>query len=301
MKLATFTSDGSTRIGVVVDDSIVDLSRAAPGLPTDMVRFLEAGQRAIDTARECSREGKGIALKNVRLEAPVLRPRKFLCHGGSWAPQPQLSLRGEILEKINELKRSINHQFDMAGMRAQGHQLWANKQVTCVNGPYDPITIPKISEQVIPETELAVVIGKVCRRLTTQEASGAIAGYMVCNDVTTVDWSQISPTVTLGKSFDTHGPIGPWVVTPDEVGDPHSLQLRTYIGGEELASANTSSMLVSCFDMVAYLSHVMTLEPGDILSTGTSALPARFLKEGDVVRCEIERIGYIENALIKEE
>jgi 2-keto-4-pentenoate hydratase/2-oxohepta-3-ene-1,7-dioic acid hydratase in catechol pathway len=299
MKLVTFTTGRATRIGVVVDDGVLDLSLAAPELPRDMIGFLQAGEEAMGRASGVARKTSFIIpLDRVRLEAPVPRPGKFLCLGGNY--QVKDALRGEVLESVKELQASINHQVDFAGMRAKGHQLWANKQVTCVTGPFDPIKIPRASDQVIYETELAFVIGRRCSRVSAEEATRAIAGYLICNDVTTVDWSLYSPTVTLGKSFDTHGPIGPWIVTPEEIGNPHTLEVRTYILGERRHGGSTADMLIGCYDMVAYLSQTMTLEPGDILTTGTSGLPSEFLNVGDVVRCEIDRIGYIENAVVKE-
>jgi len=274
MKLATFTSQGFTRLGVVVADAVIDLSLAAPELPHDMVAFLTAGQEAMDAAMSAARRsGAAIPLENVRLEAPVLKPRKFLGIGGNY-PRKEAPARAE--------------------------QIWFNKEVTCINGPFDPIELPKAAQKIIYETELALVIGRRCRHVAQEHASQVIAGYLICNDVTAVDWILRSPMATLGKSFDTHGPIGPWIVTDDEIGDPHALELRCYVNGEQRQNGNTSDMLFDCFEMVAHLSKVFTLEPGDILTTGTPSLVNEFLKIGDVVRCEIDAIGHIENAVIAE-
>jgi 2-keto-4-pentenoate hydratase/2-oxohepta-3-ene-1,7-dioic acid hydratase in catechol pathway len=174
----------------------------------------------------------------------------------------------------------------------------SGKAVTCVTGPFDPIELPAVSPEVIYENELAVVIGTRCRNVPVHDAAHVIAGYTICNDVTVVDWTQHSPTVWLGKSFDTHGPLGPWLVTADEVGDPQSLGMRVLVNGEERSRDHTSSMVRTCAELVSYLSQVMTLEPGDVLATGTASLPASFLRSGDVVRCEIERIGAIENPVV---
>lgn len=285
MKLTTFTDNGATRLGVVVGDTVRDLSRIAPGLPVDMVAFLEGGEEAMRIARaSASRIDAAIPLEDVLLEAPVLRPRKFLGIGANYPREGAPPVHGRNLQE----------------MQSSPHQVWFNKQVTCVNGPYDPIKLPSVSKELIYEAELAFVIGRRCRHVPKEAAPRVIAGYLVCNDLTVVDWALQSPTVMLGKSFDTHGPIGPWLVTPDEVGDPHALRVRSYVNGEERQDGSTSSMKYDCFDMVAYLSKVFTLEPGDILTTGTPSRVSQFLKAGDVVRCEVDRIGHIENVVVAE-
>jgi len=142
--------------------------------------------------------------------------------------------------------------------------------------------------------------------VTREQAPTVIGGYLVCNDVTVRDWQARSDTWTLGKSFDTHGPTGPWIVTPDEIGDPHNLDLRTWVNAELRQSSNTRHLIFDCYYLVEYLSTVMTLEPGDIVSTGTSSgvgvtmKPRGYLKPGDVVRVEIEKIGVLENPVIEE-
>jgi 2-keto-4-pentenoate hydratase/2-oxohepta-3-ene-1,7-dioic acid hydratase in catechol pathway len=180
-------------------------------------------------------------------------------------------------------------------MQAAGHQVWVGKEVSSITGPFDSILIPKVSSQLIYENELGIVIGKRCKYVTRDQARSVIAGYVVCNDVTACDWAGYSPTFTLSKSFDTFGPIGPWLVTSDEITDPHSLEMRAYISGKLDQVGNTSAMEVDCFGLIEYLSQAVTLEPGDVLATGTPSLALRFLREGDVVRCEIEGLGAIEN------
>lgn len=293
MKLATFTYCGVTRIGVVDGDRVTDLSRVVPDLPTDMIAFLEAGEKAMEAARSAtSREGESFPLDQVRLEAPVLRPRKFLAMGANYTDKVKyLASRPELKEK---------------GIQVPEYQIWFNKQVTCINGPYDPVEMPSVSVELDYEVELAFVIGKRCRHVTKDDAAGVIAGYLICNDVSVRDWQLRTPTATLGKSFDTHGPIGPWLVTADEVGDPHALGLRCYVNGEERQNGSTSDMIFGCFDIVEYLSTVFTLEPGDVLSTssplGSGAMmnPPQYLKVGDIVRCEVDGIGHIENVVVAE-
>jgi 2-keto-4-pentenoate hydratase/2-oxohepta-3-ene-1,7-dioic acid hydratase in catechol pathway len=164
--------------------------------------------------------------------------------------------------------------------------------------------MPSVSDKLDYEAELGVVIGMRCRHVSREQARLVIAGYTVCNDVSVRDWQSRAQTMTLGKSFDTHGPIGPWIVTDDEVPDPHALRLRAFVNGEVRQDSNTADMIYDIYEQIAYLSMVMTLEPGDVLATGTPAgvgvgmVPPCFLKLGDVVRIEVEGVGAIENKVI---
>jgi 2-keto-4-pentenoate hydratase/2-oxohepta-3-ene-1,7-dioic acid hydratase in catechol pathway len=281
MRLVTFTHSGATRIGIVDGDDVVDLSVAAPDLPRDMVGFLAAGAPAIDAARRTGGARGRIPLTAVRLRAPVPRPPKFLAIGLNYA------------DHIAE-----------SGMPKPEYPVFFNKQSTCVTGPYDPIHRPRVSTLLDYEGELGFVIGRRCRYVPRERAAEVIAGYLVVDDVSVRDWQLRTPTMTLGKSFDTHGPLGPWIVTSDEVGDPHALELRTWVNGELRQRSNTRELVFDCFDQVATLSAAFTLEPGDIVSTGTPAgvggAAGKFLVPGDVVRVEIERIGAIENRVIEE-
>jgi 2-keto-4-pentenoate hydratase/2-oxohepta-3-ene-1,7-dioic acid hydratase in catechol pathway len=279
MRLATFTDRSGTRIGLVVEDQIVDLSRARPELPTDMVAFLTAGPEALDAARIALGTSSGrLSLKDVRLRAPVPKPGKFLAIGLNYA------------DHVAE-----------SGLAKPAHPLFFNKQVTCVTGPFDPILMPRDSEQVDYEGEMGFVIGKPCRRVPRERAHEVIAGYCVIDDVSIRDWQFRAQTFTLGKSFDSHGPIGPWIVTPDELSDPHQLRIRTWVNGELRQDSSTNQLIYDCFDQVAVLSQAFTLEPGDVVSTGTPAgvgmgfKPPKYLRVGDVVKIEVEGIGAIEN------
>ena len=283
MKLATFSHAGSTRIGVVSGDEVVDLAAAAPEMPRAMEAFLAAGEPALERARAAARGGPRLALAQVKLEAPVLRPRKFLAIGLNYA------------DHIAE-----------TGRPAPDFPLFFNKQVTCVNGPFDPIWMPPESDKLDYEGELAFVIGKRCRRVPKNRAREVIAGYLICNDVSVRDWQQRAATMTLGKSWDTHGPLGPWLVTGDELGDPHVLDLETTVDGERRQKSNTKNLVFDCFAQVETLSTVFTLEPGDVISTGTcggvgvAMNPRGFLKVGQRVRIAISGLGAIENEVIAE-
>jgi 2-keto-4-pentenoate hydratase/2-oxohepta-3-ene-1,7-dioic acid hydratase in catechol pathway len=284
LKLATFTLNGSTRVGKVVGDRIIDLSVAVPELPKSMLEILQLGQSALDKVRAIPDTSASQPLASVLLLAPIANPQKFLAIG-------------------------MNYQAHADEARAAGipiptSQLWFNKQVSCITGPFSPVEMPKVSDRLDYEGELGVVIGTRCRHVAAERAREVIAGYMVMNDVSVRDWQARSPTFTLGKSFDTHGPTGPWITTDDEVADPHALTLRLSVNGELRQSSSTGDMIYNIFDQIAYLSTVMTLEPGDLLATGTPAGVGialnKFLKVGDAVRVEVEGLGYIETRIVPE-
>jgi 2-keto-4-pentenoate hydratase/2-oxohepta-3-ene-1,7-dioic acid hydratase in catechol pathway len=284
MKLATFTHDDRTRIGVVESDRIVDLSAAAPDLPTEMVAFLEAGSSALESARAASANaGSTIPLADVHLESPILRPPKILAVGLNYA------------DHIAE-----------TGMDTPKHPMIFNKQSTSAHPPGDPIHLPRVSDKLDYEGELGVVIGRRCRHVPRERATEVIAGYTIIDDVTVRDWQIRVPTMTMGKSFDTHCPMGPWIVTADEIPDPHGLELKTWVNGELRQHSNTKQLIFDCFALVEHLSTAFTLEPGDVIPTGTPSgvgigfKPLKFLVEGDVVRIAIDGIGEIEHAVIAE-
>ena len=284
MKLATFTHAGSTRVGVVEGDQVVDLAAAAPDLPTEMTALLAAGDDALLKVRNVAQGSAGrIALADVHLEAPVLRPPEFLAIGLNYA------------DHIEE-----------SGMEKPKFPMFFNKQSSCVTGPRDPIHLPRVSGALDYEGELGFVIGRRARHVPAERALEFIAGFLVVDDVSVRDWQFKAQTMTLGKSFDTHGPIGPWIVTPDEVGDPHTLDLRTWVNGELRQESNTRHLVFDCFQQIETLSTVFTLEPGTVIATGTpggvgvAAKPPKFLVAGDVVRIEISGVGEIENTVIAE-
>jgi 2-keto-4-pentenoate hydratase/2-oxohepta-3-ene-1,7-dioic acid hydratase in catechol pathway len=284
MKLVTFTQGGSTRIGVLNGDTIVDLSVAAPHLPREMCAFLAAGTEALAAAKQAaSSVSARVALRDVRLEAPILRPPKILAVG--------LNYKDHIAE---------------TGNKTPEVPMIFNKQSTAVNRPNGDIHLPRVSEQLDYEGEFAVVIGRYCRHVPKNRAHEVIVGYTIANDVSVRDWQRRVPTFTMGKSWDTHCPLGPCITTADEVGDPHTLDLKTWVNGELRQHSNTSQLLFNCFDLVEHLSTVFTLEPGDIISTGTpggvaaAMKPPKWLKPGDVVKVAIEKLGELENRVIAE-
>lgn len=281
MKLATFLDNGVRKIGAVVGDAVVAAGAEAPN---DMLAFLAAG----DSARQALQalidaDAPRIALTDVTLLAPIPRPGKLLGVGLNYA------------DHIGE-----------TGLEKPEYPTFFTKQSTCVIGPGAAIHIPPISDKVDYEGELAIVIGQRCKNVSVENARSVIAGYTICNDVTVRDWQARTPTWTLGKSFDTHGPLGPWLITADEIADPHNLTLKTWVDGELRQNANTGEMIFNCYELIAYLSQVMTLEPGDVISTGTPAgvgvkmKPRGYLQPGQTVRIEIEGIGTLSNPVIAE-
>lgn len=282
MKLARFTIDGRTRIGKVVDDSIVDLS-GIEGIGSSMRQVLADLPRLRPAFEAASAPHWPLAA--VRLEKPVNDPQKFLAIGMNY--------------------RKHAEEAKAAGIPIPTSQFWFNKQVSCLNGPYDPVEKPAASEKVDYEIELGVVIGKRCRHVKAADARSVIAGYLIVNDVSARDWLPRSPTFTLGKSFDTHGPTGPWITTDDEIADPLDLEMTLTVNGEVRQNARTNDMIYDIYQQIEYLTTVMTLEPGDILATGTppgvGAASNRFLSEGDVMRLEISGLGFIENTIVDEE
>ena len=287
MKLVSFDHLGKPGIGVLVDQQIVELTEALSGRVLDMIALLRMGEDGLALARRaCESPGARLPLASVHLRAPVPRPGKYLGVGGNFESH---------LEEVAHL-----------GLKRPAHPIWFNKQTTSVTGPFDPIHRPRVSTQLDYEAELGLVIGRGGRHIRVEDAMEAIAGFVVCNDVSVRDFQLRSPTATLGKSFDTHGPFGPCLVTADEVGDIGNLRIRTWVNGELRQDGSTAEMVFGCAQLVADLSQVCTLEPGDVLATGSPSgsgglrRPPAFLAAGDVVRIEIDRVGIIENRVIEE-
>lgn len=278
MKLATYTANGQTRTGIVVGDRVIDT-----GIDGTMIDLIRDWERLKPGLEAKAAAGGGVPLSSVKLEAPVQRPGKIFAIGLNYA------------DHIAESQ-----------MATPERQVWFTKAQTSVNGPHDPIEIARGTMTADYEVELVAIIGKGGKHIAASDAPAAIFGYCVGNDVTERMWQHAVPQWSLGKSFDTHAPMGPWIVTADEVGDPHALGLRCFVNGEKRQDSDTSHLVFDIWQQVEHLSVGMTLEPGDILFTGTpggigAAMdPRRFLKAGDVVRCEIDAIGAIEATMVAE-
>lgn len=275
MKLATYTTDGQTRTGIVVGESIIHTGVA--GTMIDLIAQWDTLKPALEAKATA---GGGVPLASVKLEAPVQRPGKIFAIGLNYA------------DHIEESK-----------MGTPERQVWFTKAQTSVNGPYDPIDIAKTTATADYEVELVAIIGRGGKHISAADAPAAIFGYCVGNDVTERMWQHAGPQWSLGKSFDTHAPMGPWIVTADELGDPHGLGIRCFVNGEKRQDSSTRNLVFDIWQQVEHLSVGMTLEPGDILFTGTpggigAAMdPRQFLQPGDVVRCEIDGLGHIEGTM----
>lgn len=281
MKLLRFDNGGTPRLGVLRDTEIVMLD---PSKYPSMMSIINGGKAALDAVRKVLEEAKEtVELSSVSLLAPVERPGKYLAIGMNYAKH--------------------RDEAERLGVAPPEKQFWFNKQTTCLSGPYDEID-PGVTEKLDYEVELGVVIGKIAKHVSEEDASEYVFGYFVANDVSARDWQFHSPTFMMGKSFDTHGPIGPWIVTADEIEDPHALGLRCLVNGEVRQESNTSHLIFNVWEQISYLSTAFTLEPGDLLATGTpegvgiGMVPQCFLKSGDVVRCEVDGIGVIENVVL---
>ena len=189
---------------------------------------------------------------------------------------------------------------------SDGARVWRAKAPSSTNGPYDPIQVPKVSPYLDYEAELVCVIGQGGRHISKAAAPTAIFGYCCGDDATERMWQHRTPQWVLGKSFDSHAPFGPWITTADEVPNPHALSIRCLVNGEVRQNSDTSQLVFNLWDQIEHLSQAMTLEPGDLIFTGTpggvgaAMNPRQFLKAGDHVRVEIEGLGWLDNPCVAE-
>jgi len=267
-------------VGVSDGVAVASLAHLLPGAEGDMIAVMARWPDIRDQIATVSRFD--IPLSDVTFEAPVARPGKILGIGLNYA----------------------DHAAE-AGQGAPTDQIWFSKAVTAVNRPYGAIERPRVSPCLDYEAELVFVIGKRCRHVAPEAAMEAIFGFAVGNDVSVRDWQLKTSQFMLGKSFDTHAPFGPWIVTRDAV-DVSDLEISSFVNGERRQHSRTSRFIFDCAAQIAHLSKAMTLEPGDVIFTGTpegvggAMRPPQWLKAGDRVRVEIEGIGFIENEVIDE-
>ena len=284
MRLVTFEADGKARPGVLNDsDGIFDLSpegftstleviEAAAADPSRIATF--ASDRAVDSA---------YTLATVKLLAPVPRPRKLICVG--------LNYRDHALE---------------TGSPIPDVPTIFNKFATAVIGPGDRIVLPKVSKSPDYEAEFAFVIGRGGRNIKADDWRDHVFGYTIINDVSARDYQRATTQWLMGKTFDTFAPMGPWIITADCIPDPHNVDVRLEINGEVLQNSNTRELIFKVPQLIEFLSSVFTLEPGDIVSTGTPSgvgvarNPPRFLKAGDDVVVKIPAIGELRNSVVSE-
>lgn len=273
MRLATVITANGTRAAIVEGESAELLAAEDAGA------VLTAVARG-ESIGSLQREGE-ISLEGVRFAPPVLRPEKIFCVG------------------LNYYAHAAE-----ANLAIPETPLLFSKYTRAMIGATDDILVPPETEKCDWEAELALVIGTPTRRVSVEDALDSVAGYTVLNDITMRDWQKQTSQFLPGKTFESSTPWGPWLVSPEDVDSGRDLQLRCLVNGEIRQDARTSGMIFSPADIVAYLSHIVTLMPGDVVALGTpsgvgsSRKPPLFLKAGDVVVTEIEGIGVLENLCV---
>ena len=291
MKLVSYTSGQHSLLGVVSGDTVAPLAALAesyghdPSTFSDMLQFLAHGNRAMDSARELLQRAlrdwnQWIPFSQVHLQCPVPRPSKIVAIG--------LNYRDHAEE---------------AHLAVPKQPLFFAKFTSSINGPYDELIIPRSDPDIDYEAELAVVIGKTAKHVSADDAYDFVAGYMVLNDVTARRWQFGDKQWTRGKSCDTFCPAGPWLTTRDEVPDPHHLRVLARLNGRIVQDSDTSNIIFGVPRLIEHITEAITLEPGDIIATGTPAgvgafhKPPSFLKPGDVIEVKIDGLGSIRNTL----
>ncbi|MDE0499333.1 MAG: fumarylacetoacetate hydrolase family protein [Acidimicrobiaceae bacterium] len=279
MRIARHLLDGQPALATVTDDGLVTLQTEHTDLPS----LLASSDGDLVAHVQALATGSVTPLAEAKLLSPVGRPPAILAVG--------LNYRAHAAE---------------GGREPPKVPIIFNKHHNCIVGPGHPIHLPAAAPDMVDyEGELAVVIGRTARAVSASEAADCIAGYTIMNDVSVRDWQRRSPTMTMGKSWDTHGPCGPWVVTSDSL-DPHSCRLVTEVSGEVRQDANTDDLIFDCYAIVEHLSTAFTLDPGTIIATGTPAGvgaftdPPGLLRDGDEVTITIDGIGTLTNPVIAE-
>lgn len=284
MHLCTYEHQGQMDVGLVRGSEIISLGRALGGVLSphqpmiDLISRWAAFKDEVAALREHA--AADASLDDVHVLAPVPRPGKTLAIG--------LNYLEHVNEHIVGESRTVPE-----------HQIWFPKLANAIHAPFDDIVLPRISQMTDYEGEMVAIIGQRCRHVPADRAHEVVFGYAVGNDVSVRDIQKRTSQWTLGKSFDTHAPFGPWITTADEVDDPHALELRCWVNGELRQHSNTRLMMHNVWAQIAQLTQVMTLEPGDVIFTGTCAgvgaafNPPKFLRAGDTVKVEIESLGSI--------
>jgi 2-keto-4-pentenoate hydratase/2-oxohepta-3-ene-1,7-dioic acid hydratase in catechol pathway len=289
MRLVSYRSGGRVRLGGRAGGAVVDLASVDPSLPTDIVTLLEGGDAALDAARAALERGAGSAEHHAPPELELLpvvpRPPKFICVARNYA-EHAAEAKLDVLEEPNLFLRFAQ------SLIADG----------------DPIQVPRVSRAVDWEAELAFVVGRGGRHISRADALGHVAGYAIFNDVSIRDWQIKKPPIQFGagKNFDGSGPFGPDLVTADEIPDPHALKIELSVNGEVKQSSTTGSMIFDIPALIEFISTFTTLQPGDVVATGTPSGvgnfrdPPEFLVAGDRVRIELEGVGVQENPVVDE-
>ena len=283
MKLALYQGQDGPRSAAVLNDTLVDLNATDPQIPTCTKSLLTAGQEMLQLAEEASRSGEPIPLDSVKLLPPIANPQKIICVGANYA------------EHAKEV-----------GEEQPDEPIIFCKFPTALHAPNEPVVLPTVSQKVDYEAEFVVVIGRQGRNISEKDALNYVAGYTCGNDVSARDWQleKSGGQWLLGKSFDTFAPVGPWVVTTDEIPDPENLDIALRLNGQTMQQSNTRNFIFPIAKVIAYVSQVCTLTPGDLLFTGTpngvglGRKPPIFLKSGDTMEVDIEKIGVLRNPVV---
>ncbi len=288
MKLVTYKPAGAgAQLGVVVDGRVVNLAEASGGtLANDMRSFIEQGESALKLAQEIANKGgaKGVPIGEVKLLAPISNPSKLIAIG---------------LNYMDHIRES--------GAKVPQIAVMFTKYTSSIVGTGDEIRWdPALTAKVDFEAELAVVIGKRASKVKEEDAFDYILGYMNCHDVSARDLqNEKGDQWIMGKSLDTFGPLGPYLVTKDEIADPNNLDIKCIVNGKAMQDSNTREMIFKIPYLIAYLSRGLTLQPGDVITTGTpdgvgaARKPPVFLKNGDVVTVEVEGLGQLTNTCVE--
>jgi len=315
MRLVTYQHEGQSRVGAQLDERVVDLNRAYHAalrhmgnedelavadlrVPADMIGLLNGGETSLRAAQQAlafvgrqlevegntlKQQGIVYALENVTLLQPVMRPGKVICLG--------LNYRDHAAE---------------AGMAVPDYPVLFHKVAGSLIGHNQPIVVPRTSSKIDYEGELAIIIGRRGKYIAEDEALSYVAGYTVANDVSARELQFRTSQWTTGKMLDTFGPLGPALVTRDEVPDANALHIQTILNGQVMQDGNTADMIFRVPFIVSYISEICTLEPGDVILTGTppgignTRSPQVFMKPGDTVTVEIEGVGKLTNAVVGE-
>ncbi len=286
MRLATIQTPAGPRAAVVQGDAYVDLHATDPALPGSVRQLLEAGPAALKAAGAAAAKTGAVRHRadQVKVLPPVPDPHKIVCLG--------LNYRDHAME---------------TGAPIPKEPVLFSKYATALIGFDEPIVLPPVSQEVDYEAELVIVVGRRGRHLKAENAQGYVAGYTIGHDVSARDWQlkKDQRQWMVGKTFDTFAPTGPFLVTADEVPDPHALAIRLRLNGQTMQDSNTRQMIFPVGTVLAYLSQVFTLEPGDLIFTGTppgvgiARKPPVYLKAGDVVEVEIEGLGVLRNPVVQ--
>jgi len=282
MKLVNFLFKGEKNVGALLDDGVCSFKSISDKYSISMLEFIEQiHELSPEVSKFIDSNPEVIPLSEIEFLPVIERPGKVLAVG--------LNYKDHAKE---------------TGMDLPEVPMIFTKQSTSVLGHQGEIHKPKVSDAVDYEGEMAFVIGKKCRHVSKEEALDVIAGVTICNDVSVRDWQIASPTFTMGKSFDTHCPIGPYIVTMDEISDIHNLKIKTYVNDELRQNSCTDQLIFDCFDLIEHITKAFTLEPGDIIATGTSSgvgvVLGKYLIPNDVVKIELENVGTLENKVILE-